>query len=150
MYLHTLSFVRTMACSSPPISTWKTPSAWDTTFHTSRPKHTGQRGPCTSRSLSLVYHLFRLTTNSILAQTFHSISSLTAHSSRNRITGLRWPTFPFYLTSPPAAGIISNSHPLPWRAFMRHSSVRPCQRQHDACSLPSAGRPTSPVTGKSG
>ena len=115
MYLHTLFFVRTIPCSFQLVSfhpnsssTWKASSACRTpciTFHTSRHKHMGQRGPCPS--FTTYYKRFRLTTN-ILAQIFFarsSISSLTAHPPRNRIPGLRWSKFPFYLASPPAAGI---------------------------------------------
>lgn len=58
-----------------------------------------------------------------------------------RIPGLRPSTFPFYLTSPPVAGI-THLHPLPWRASI-YPDMHPRQRQTDACSVPARNLPRS-------
>ena len=159
MYLHTLFFVRTIPCSFPLVSlhpssssAWRAPSAYRTpciTFHTPRHKHMGQRGPCPS--FITCYKRFRLTTNSILAQIFFarsSISSLTAHPPRNRVPGLRWSMFPFYLTSLPAAGTQSSPFTLARIHIFQHAS---CQRQtvlirSSARNVPNSRLPVNPVS----
>ena len=151
MYLHTLPFVRTYSVQSPfhlscsPTS--KTSSAWDITFHsTSRYKHMGQRGPCTS--LSFIHHLLQKISShdqqysSPIFFARSSITSSMARSPRNRIPGLRRPMFSFISpaaetqASPFTLARISDMHPRNGKLVLVRSPAR---------NVPNSRLPVNPV-----